>query len=344
MPDTRELTPIEHSKAPYYWGIDVGGTGIKMGLVDSEGQTVAFEAIQTLADDGGPAAIERVSKHVSLMEESLGLKGQVPYVGLGAPGPMDLRLGLLVEPPQLPKWHGYGIVEDLQKRIERPIIFLNDANAAAYGEFWVGGGRTSASMLLLTLGTGVGGGIVNDNQLINGVNSFGSECGHIVVDSRDDARLCGWGGGRGQLEAYASATGVAIEARKRLEEGVESTLRELPSERVTSKAVYLAALKGDQMAVELVDETAYWLGVGITSLVHTLDPGVVVLGGAMNFGGLHDPIGQRFLRGIVEEFKRRTFEQVFEGTKIEFATLGSDAGFLGLAGYARREHTFPTSI
>jgi glucokinase len=196
-------------------------------------------------------------------------------------------------------------------------------------------------MLLLTLGTGVGGGIIVDGELVNGANSFGGECGHIVVDPSPDARLCVWGGGRGQLEAYASASAVVARTQERLESGASSELRQCligSDQQLTAKRVYEAAERGDGLALEIVDETARWLGIGVTTFVHTLDPGSVVLGGAMNFGGESSAVGRRFLSGVVAEFQQRTFDNVFAGTKIGFASLGGDAGYLGAAGYARKEH------
>jgi glucokinase len=254
---------------------------------------------------------------------------------------MDLPRGLLVAPPQLPSWWDFPIRDAVAQLLDRPVSFLNDANAAAFGEFWLGSGRCDNSMVLLTLGTGVGGGIIIEGEMVNGTNSFGSECGHIVVNPAPDARLCVWGGGRGQLEAYASASAVVQRTRQLLTEGATSSLSGClggSDQELTAKRVYEAAASGDSLALEMVDETARWLGVGVTTLVHTLDPGSVVLGGAMNFGGSGSPIGNRFLQGVVEEFRSRTFDNVFAGTTIKFATLGADAGYLGAAGYARKEH------
>ena len=196
-------------------------------------------------------------------------------------------------------------------------------------------------MFLLTLGTGVGGGGIVNDELVNGVNSCGSECGHMIVDPAPDARLCAWGGGRGHLEAYASASGVVQRTRQRLTEGAKSSLSGLlggNDSELTAKRVYDAAMEGDSLALELIDETGRWLGIGVTTIVHLFDPGSIVLGGAMNFGGPDCEIGQRFLTTIREEFRSRTFASVFEGTTLEFATLGPDAGYLGLAGYARKEN------
>lgn len=337
-------TPGPAYTAPYYWGIDIGGTSIKCGLVDHEGHTVAFEQIPTIESAGPRAAVERLAKLIADAERRTNTTGQVQRIGMGAPGPMDLPHGLLVAPPQLPSWWDFPIVQELRNATGREVSFLNDANAAAYGEFWLGSGLQHSSMILLTLGTGVGGGIIIENELVNGVNSFGSECGHIIVDSASDALLCEWGGGRGQLEAYASATGVVAIARRRLQNASESQLHrflgpEADEEGLTSKRVYEAAVNGDTLALSIIDETSRWLGIAVTTLVHTVDPGSVVLGGAMNFGGAECLIGQRFLAGIRKEFQERTFPNVYDGTKINFATLGSDAGYLGAAGYAKKQAT-----
>lgn len=335
------LTTQQHPNRPCTWGIDIGGTNIKCGLVDHEGETVAFEQIPTQHADGPQAAVERIAEVIERTEQECQDMDRPHAIGLGAPGPMDLPRGLLVAPPQLPSWWDFPIVEQLSRVTSRDVVFLNDANAAAYGEFWLGSGAQQSSMILLTLGTGVGGGIIIENELVNGVNSFGSECGHILVDSAPDARLCDWGGGRGQLEAYASATAVVSITKKRLPEVPESSLYQYLDETnadgdLTSLRIYQAAVQGDALALSIIDGTARWLGIAITTLVHTIDPGHVVLGGAMDFGGINCPIGQRFIERIREEFRQRTFPNVFEGTQISFATLGGNAGYLGAAGYARK--------
>ena len=258
-----KLIDVTDSAAPYYWGIDIGGTGIKLGLVDDHGQTVAFTKIPTREGEGPDAAMDQIRDSVEKTEKSLGVVGKVPQIGLGSPGPMDLKKGTLVEPPQLPSWWGYPIVDALTERLGRPISFLNDANAAAFGEFWLGSGQGDTSMVLLTLGTGVGGGVIIDSELVNGVNSCGSECGHMIIDPSPDAQLCIWGGGRGHLEAYASASGVVQRTRQRLTEGAESSISGMlggNDSELTAKKVYEAAMEGDKLALEIVDETGKWLG------------------------------------------------------------------------------------
>ena len=345
MSGTPKLTELASARAPFFWGVDVGGTNIKFGLVDDLGQTLLFESIPTEESRGPQAAVDRLATALAVHEQQLGteVRAKIVGLGLGTPGSMDIPAGLLLEPPNLPNWFGFPIRQAVAEATGHEVTFLNDANAAAYGEFWLGTGREHASMILLTLGTGVGGGVIVNGELVNGVNSFGSECGHIVVDSAEDARLCVWGGGRGHLEAYASASAVVQRTRELLRSGeggaTESRLTGLlggGDSELTAKKVYEAAAADDPLALQIVDETGFWLGVGITSLVATLDPGLVVLGGAMDFGGGDSTVGQRFLTRIRQEFSKRTFSNVAAGTTIDFALLGGDAGYLGSAGYARR--------
>lgn len=329
------------AEPPFFLGVDVGGTNIKIGLVDNQGRTLAFRSIKTLEAEGPQPAIERAAETCRQLCEGAGLRlADIAHVGLGTPGTMCLRRGMLLHPPNLPHWFEFPIRDALSQATRLPVAFVNDANAAAFGEFWVGTGASSDSLALLTLGTGVGGGLISEGRLINGVNSFGSETGHIIVDCRPDARKCVWGGGAGHLEAYASASAVAAIAEERVAAGEASQLKQMQQEqgKISARMVYEAALAGDRLALSVVDETAKYLGIGITTTVHTVDPGLVVLGGAMDFGGKQSPVGRRFLQGIIDEFERRTFPNVFAGTIIDFATLGGDAGYIGAAGIARQAY------
>lgn len=341
MPTSQEIISIDHARAPYFLGVDVGGTNIKIGLVDDLGQTLGFEEIETHEADGPQQAVERIGQTYNQIALRAGAPREtIARVGLGTPGTMDIPRGIFLEPMNLPNWHHFPIRDSVSSACGLPVSFINDANAASYGEFWIGTGAKVESLILLTLGTGVGGGIIFDGHLINGVNSFGSECGHVIVDSHPDARLCVWGGGRGQLEAYASASAVAQRAEEGLRAGATSTLIRLAmaGKAITAKRVYEAAELGDEFSLSIIDETAHYLGIGITTLVHTIDPGLVVLGGAMNFGGPKSSVGRRFLEKIRSVFAERTFPNVLAGTKIDFANLGSDAGYIGAAGFARKQY------
>lgn len=333
----------EACRRPFFVGVDVGGTNIKIGLVDDDGKTFGFVSIDTHEPDGPQIAMQRVGQAIRELLKPMGLSlRDFQRVGLGTPGSQNIQTGMLIAPPNHPHWWNFPIVACLEKELGLPVSFANDANAAAFGEFWIGTGEKYSSMALLTLGTGVGGGIISDSHLVVGANSFGAECGHIIVDSAPNARLCTWGGGKGHLEAYASASAIVAIAKERLAQGAESTLRQQVPD-VTAKKIYEAALAGDTFSLELIDQTAYYLGVGITSLVHTVDPGLVVLGGAMNFGGRTSPVGQRFMQRIRATFCELSFDYVEAGTTIDFAILGGDAGYLGAAGIARQTYHRTTS-
>lgn len=332
--------PISQAQAPFFVGIDVGGTNIKFGLVDNEGQTVGFSTCPTEVDRGPDSGVQRMAAALAQLIEQMGLtKADVPRVGLATPGTMDIPAGMLLMPHNLAAWQNYPIRDKLAAACGIPVSFDNDANAAAFGEYWVGRGREYRSMVLLTLGTGVGGGIIIDGHVVRGENSHGAECGHLIIDCRADARVC-MCGQPGHLEGYASATAVVRRTLEGLQAGASSSLRGpwQNDEEVTSKLVYDHARQGDRFALDIVLDTAMYLGVGITSFLHVIDPNAVVLGGAMDFGGADDEIGGQFLERIREEVRRRAFPVLSERIVIDFASLGGDAGYLGAAGIARADH------
>ncbi len=338
MTTRQTIHPISEASPPLFLGVDVGGTNIKLGLVDDFGRTFGYSSIETHEPRGPADAMQRlVEASKEMLTESGTNLTNIARVGLGTPGSQDIPRGMLVEPPNHPHWHHFPIVACLEKAIGLPVSFANDANAAAWGEFWVGTGAKDSSMILLTLGTGVGGGIIIDNQLVVGQNSFGGECGHLIIDPSPNARLCVWGGGRGHLEAYASASGVVQRAKEALQAGAPSTLAS-SIDSVTARKIFEAAEAGDTFAFEIIDSTADYLALGIATMIHMLDPGLIVLGGAMNFGGNGSPIGRRFIERVRTTFRHRSFEYVAGGTKIDFASLGGDAGYLGAAGIARMDH------
>ncbi|HBO46380.1 MAG TPA: glucokinase [Planctomycetaceae bacterium] len=328
------------SRSPYYVGVDLGGTSVKVGVVDDLGCPLSHLSIPTESAAGPEAAVERMGRAVRDAIVDAGLTGaDISRVGLGSPGTMDIPAGKLIAPVNLKGWDGFPIRERLAHHCGLDVSFANDGAAAAYGEFWVGSGRLFHSMVLLTLGTGIGGGIIIGDLSIDGENSHGAECGHIIINDADDARMCNCGR-RGHLEAYASATAVIRRTRETLEAGRASSLsaRLDAGAKLTPKLVAKEAAVGDALSLEIVDQTARYLGVGITTLMHTIDPGCVLLGGAMTFGGKDSELGRRFLAEIKAEVGRRAFPLLAERITLDFASLGPDAGFIGAAGIARLEH------
>ena len=335
------LSPTEStssSSKPIFAGIDVGGTTIKLALVNDQGELLATSHFPTEDELGVPNAVQRMRNGL----ETLCRERQIDFdaitaLGLGTPGTMDIPKGLILEPPNLPGWRHFPILDTLREACDgKLVVFANDAGAAAYGEFWVGSGREHDSIVMFTLGTGVGGGIIIGDESIDGGHSHGSECGHVIIESGPQARPCPCGQ-PGHLEAYASATAVVNRATEKLEAGVPSSLngRLQSGESLSGLMVAEEANQGDAFCLELIDETAHYLALGIVSVVNVIDPECVILGGAMNFGGPETSLGQRFLQGVTDSFRKHTFPVLAANTQIRFASLGGDAGFIGAAGMAR---------
>lgn len=328
------IKPLAH---PLFLGIDVGGGTIKLGVVDNDGHSLAHTRIPTDEKAGAKDAVRRARQAVDAMLQPLGLKVmELAGVGLATPGTMDLKQGIFLQPHNLPHWHFFPIRQCVADTFDLPTAFANDANAAAYGEFWVGSGKQFHSIVLLTLGTGVGGGIIIGDLSIDGENSHGSECGHIILDPSPTARMCGCGQ-RGHLEAYCSATALVQRALELIAAGRKTSLAKLTAENqpITGLTICEAANEGDALANEIIDELATWLGLGCVSLMHTVDPGAVILGGAMNFGGHDAPLGQRFLETVRATVRKHAFPILASKTTIDFAALGPTAGYIGAAGIAR---------
>lgn len=332
----RDFYPLSSAEPPFFVGIDLGGTNIKSGVVDNQGNVLGYAHLSSQVDKGPEAGARRMSEAAANAAHQAGMElSDATHVGLVTPGTMDIRAGMLLEPPNLPGWEHFPIRDRVSQHTGLPVAYANDANAAAYGEFWVGSGASYSSMVMLTLGTGVGGGIITEGALLDGANSHGGEIGHMIIASDPDARECACGG-RGHLEAYCSATGLTartIEAMQQLPERERNLLG--PAENLTPLVLHRAAEEGNIFAEQMILETARYLGAGITTLLHVLDPAAIILGGAMNFGGGENPIGKKFLSHIVQEIQSRALPVLSRNLALHFASLGGDAGFIGAAGIGR---------
>ena len=340
MAKIREFIPLAQAEAPFFAGIDLGGTNIKIGVVDNQGRTLSWHTAPTQSHLGAEDGARRMGQGALQVIKEAGLKpSDVARVGLGSPGTMDVPAGMLLEPHNLGGWRDFPIRDRVSHHCGLPVSFANDANAAAYGEFWVGSGREFSSMVLFTLGTGIGCGVIIGDLLINGENSHGAECGHIIIDCRDDARRCPCGQ-PGHLEAYASATAVIKRTQEALAAGRKSTLsaRIASGEELSPLMLAQEAEAGDALSLDIVLETARYIGVGAVTLMHTIDPSGVVLAGAMTFGGHDAPLGRKFLAEVRNEIQRRAFPVLAQRIKVDYASLGGDAGYIGAAGVARLEH------
>jgi glucokinase len=244
-------------------------------------------------------------------------------------------------PPNFPIWEGYPIVAKLIEYTGlKSVSFFNDANAAAYAEYWVGAAAGLQSVCLLLLDRGIGCGIIVDRQEIRGANGCGGEFGHMIVDPSPGARWCGCLQ-QGHLEAYCSSTAIARRTKELLEVGHPTSLQDrvIPQDGLfdIARKVYEEADKGDELAVHIIQDTARFLGLGIVTLLHTIDPEGVLIGGEMMFGGKGSKIGEMFLARIREEIEQRTIRGLGQNLKLDFAALGPFASTIGAAGLAREE-------
>ena len=303
----------------YRFGIDLGGTTVKLGLFDDEGTLLEKWEIPTRTANGGAAILPDIADSVAAALARHGLtREQVRGAGLGVPG--AVTEGRHVAPcVNLDGWGG-DMGAALSALCGFPVRVVNDANAAALGELWRGGGAGCRNMVFLTLGTGVGGGVVVDGRLLTGAHGCGGELGHIKVNVGED-ELCGCGR-RGCLEQYASATGV-VRTAKRLLAGTDtpSALRE---GEVSARAVFDCAKAGDALALEAVELFADTLGQALGAISCVCDPEKFVIGGGVSAAGSF------LLDKLVPAFRRYAFPPA-EGTAFALASLGNEAGIYGCA-------------
>ena len=309
-------------------GVDLGGTNVKTAIVSEDKKIIAKESRPTQAEEGPVAIMDLMAQCVTDLMGANGLDmSQALAAGFGAPGPMNWQTGIVFEPPNLPGWKNVPLAEEMQKRLQIPCDVDNDANVACYGEYWLGAGQGAESIVVFTLGTGVGGGIVVFGQLLRGIDGTAGELGHITVQR--DGRLCGCGS-RGCLEAYASVTGMKRTAMDGWD-GADTSLRELcggDPEALTGELIFKAAKAGDRYARHVFQETAIWLGLGAASMVNALNPERIVLCGGMIAAG--DMLFDTVRKTVAEN----AFEVPARRCEILPAGLGSDSGVIGCAGCA----------
>lgn len=313
-------------------GVDLGGTYIKAGVVDASGRLLTQSRVrkETEVEQGCDAVIGNItaSAEEALEKSAISWDG-VCGVGVGSPGVFDPATDQLVLAPNLRCLEGRPLPALIEAKLGRevPVILENDANCAAYGEKWVGAGRAVKNLVLFTLGTGIGGGIVLDGKLWRGSRGSAAELGHqtIVVNGRP----CGCGN-RGCLEAYASATGMVRSFLEAVREGRDSRLAPLVKSngKVTARMIHEAAVAGDELAKEVEDQVGRYLGVAVVNMLNILDPEMVIFSGGMTASG------DALLNPIKEEAARRACGLGLKGVSIVFGTLGNDAGLIGAAGCA----------
>jgi glucokinase len=299
-------------------GIDIGGTKIAVALGDSHGWMSRISRFPTRVEIGPHSILENTINEIESMVKEAGKR--LAAVGVGCGGPLDRQRGLILQPPNLPDWDEFPIIELLEKRLGVPALLDNDANAAALGERQHGAGMGLSNIVYITISTGIGGGLIIGGELVHGVCDGAGEIGHTIV--LPDGPLCGCGA-RGCLESLCSGTSIARRARMRLLSGAQSSLSSIGETEITAQAVALAALGGDALAQEIWDETIYYLALGIGNLINTLAPEAVIIGGGVSTAGaqLFEPLRR--------EVQARVRLLPPEKVNVLQAALGGDSGVYG---------------
>ena len=308
-------------------GIDLGGTKILAGLGDLNGNIRAEMRVETRAEEGPERVVDRMARVVrELIRQAGAGEEEVGYIVVGAPGPLDPSSGVVCHPPNLPGWDCFPLRDQLSRHFPQCSVTVdNDANLAALGEYYFGYEGAFADMLFVTVGTGIGGGIIVKGSIYHGCCGAAGEFGHMALQP-ENGPPCGCGA-RGCLEALASGTAIAREARKVAAAGEGSLMWELTGRdlgRLTAEVVGEAARKGDDTARRVITGAGVYLGMGLANLVNIFNPAAIVLGGGVIFG-----LGEMLLGPAREEMKKRAMK--FPASKVQVleGKLGSRAGLMG---------------
>ncbi|HEO3176427.1 TPA: ROK family glucokinase [Streptococcus agalactiae] len=314
-------------------GIDLGGTTIKFGILTLEGEVQEKWAIETNTLENGRHIVSDIVESLKHRLSLYGLtKDDFLGIGMGSPGAVDRTSKTVTGAFNLNWADTQEVGSVIEKEVGIPFFIDNDANVAALGERWVGAGANNPDVVFVTLGTGVGGGVIADGNLIHGVAGAGGEIGHMIVDP-ENGFMCTCGN-KGCLETVASATGVVRVARQLAEqyEGSSAIKAVIDNgDTVTSKDIFIAAEDGDKFANSVVERVSRYLGLAAANISNILNPDSVVIGGGVSAAG-------EFLRSRVEKyFVTFAFPQVKKSTKIKIAELGNDAGIIGAASLANQQ-------
>lgn len=312
----------------YYVGIDLGGTNIAGGLVDENGKILSELSVPTMAERDYKEIVKDMADVSKKVIEKAGVSiDDVAGVGIGCPGAIDNANGVCTYSNNLHMDHA-NIAEEFRKHLDLPVNLENDANAAALGEYAINGNGVN-NFVFVTLGTGVGGGIILDGKIFRGFNGVGAELGHTVVNQ--DGEMCNCGR-RGCWEAYASVSALIRLTREAMDNAPDSLMHEEAKKegKVSGMTSFAAAKKGDKAAQAVVDKYFEYIGVGITNIVNTFQPEKVVIGGSIS------KEGDYLLKPVQKYVEAHDYNRYMKKAKIEIATLFGDAGIIGAALSAKK--------
>jgi glucokinase len=325
------------SRTRYIVGVDLGGTNIVCGAMPEDGsREIAMRSQPTYAEQGQDIVVDRINLMIEdvialTMAETGAQRSDFLGVGIGAPGPLDRERGVVIVAPNL-GWRDYPLRDRVVEAVGLPATLDNDANCATVGEWWVGAAKGGRNVVGLTIGTGIGGGLILDGRLYHGSSDVAGEIGHTTIDSTGRRCKCG---NYGCLEAYASGPAIAERAREALAGDFNSMLPGMVGgnvERITAQTVYDAAKQGDAIAREVVRDTARFLGAGIANLLNVFNPDVVVVAGGVTQAGttLFEPLRA--------EVRRRAFRPAVDACRIVPGSLPGSAGVVGAVATFKQQH------
>jgi glucokinase len=313
-------------------GVDLGGTTTKLAFINYYGEILHKWEIPTDNSEEGKNITINIAKAIDRKLEELDLtKDKIIGLGMGAPGPVNLATGVVYNTVNLGWNDNYPLKDLLEVETSLPVIIDNDANCAALGEMWKGAGNGAKDLVCVTLGTGVGGGVIANGDIVQGVSGAAGEIGHITSVPLGGAQCnCGK---TGCLETIASATGIVRQAIEKLQLSEDGELAKIYKEngQITAKDVFDTARLGDATSLSVVSDTALHLGLALANAANTLNPEKIVLGGGVS------KAGDILLKPVVENFSKFSFPRVRESTVIDIATLGNDAGVIGAAWLAKNK-------
>ena len=317
------------AKERYIIGVDLGGTNIVAGAMPVDGsREIAMHTTPTLADTGAEAVADRIAGMIEqviaqTMTETGAERADFIGVGIGAPGPLNRAKGIVIVTPNL-GWKNFPLRDEISRRVGLEATLDNDANCATLGEFWCGAAVGGTNVIGITLGTGIGGGLILEGKLYHGSSDVAGEIGHTSIDANGRRCKCG---NYGCLEAYASGPAIAERAREALRgdeaESIMISMVDGDQRKITAQTVYEASKRGDAIAREVVRETAHILGTGVANLLNIFNPDIVVLAGGVT------QAGDALFQPLRAEVKRRAFKPAVQACKIVPGALPLSAGVVG---------------
>ncbi len=311
-------------------GIDFGGTNLKIGCFDENLNLLARDSVPTQINAGPTAVVEKIGDLTARLVQACGCKmADIIAAGIGTPGVVDVEKGVVLATSNI-KFTNIPLRQMVRDGLNVPVILENDANVTCWAEYAAGAGKGTGEMALITLGTGIGGGIITNGELVRGFAGNGGEIGHIII--KQDGRLCGCGQ-KGCIEAYGSASATAVRAAEAIAVGGKSSLQKIldKNEQITCRDVYEHSAAGDELARQITDETAKSLATLCINLLHITGPQrIIFYGGMIGAGGL-------LLEPIRKFFDERIWKIRKETIELCFAALGADAGIIGAAALASHE-------